>query len=63
VVGLVVDREFIFLAFERELPLGDAIGDSAHGAAEVLIPVGLVACHVVETEDNVGELALLIGDV
>ena len=62
-VRLIVDRERVLLPLQRELPLGDAIGDAADGAAEVLVLVGLIAGDVVEAEDDIGELAGLVGDV
>ncbi len=63
VVGTVVDGQLVFLAVQRELALGDTVGDAAGGGAEVMIGLGLVAGHVVEAEDHVGGLAVLVGDV
>ncbi len=61
-VRAVVGRQGVLLAVEGELALGDAVGDAADGAAEVRV-VAEIAFQVVEAEDDVGQLAVLVGDV
>ena len=62
-IGTVVGGQRVFLAIERELALGDAIGDAAGGAAEILVILGLIAGDRVEAEYDIGGLALLVGHV
>ena len=57
----VVDGERVGLAVEREASLGDAIGVAADERPEVSRLAG-IAVERVEAEDDVGELAGLVGD-
>src|SRR5262249_27150771 len=57
----VVRGEFVFLAVEREPRLGDTVGDAPRGRAEVRM-TAKVPFEIVETEDDVGDFAISIGD-
>ena len=60
-VRAVVRGERVILAVDRELALGDAVGDAAGGAAEVAVGGRFVAGDVVEAEHDVGHLPFLSG--
>ena len=61
-VGPVVGGQLVFLAVERELALGDAVGDPAVVGAEIGMAAE-VPFEIVESEDDVGDLAVPIGHV
>ena len=60
VVGSVVDRYGVGHTLDSESALGDPVGDSPRGAAEILVRRGLVSRDVLEAEDDVDELVFAI---
>ena len=58
----VVGGQLVFFAVEGENASGDAIGTPAHIGPEVGMASQIIL-ELVETQDNVGELTLLVGDV
>src|SRR5208283_2346599 len=61
-IGRIVDVQVVFLAVERELAIGDAVAVAADCGAEVRMRVTFVALELVETKNDVAELAILVGN-
>src|SRR3546814_8214703 len=59
-IGAVVDGHLIRLAVERELALGDAVGEPPHRAAEILGLVEILL-EIVVAERDIGLVAVLVG--
>lgn len=60
IAGYVL-RQRVRLAVQLETSAGDAIADPANGRPKVGIRSAQVAVHIVETERNIGAVALRIG--